>query len=179
MSGESGSDGHTHFEVLILDQRPKLVQAARKLLHDAGEAEDVVQETLTAVWKRLPEIPERKLGAYLFRAVRFNSLKRRARRKERVSLELVGEPSARPPGREPEEMIGPFELERGLAGLPETQQAVLRLKYYVGLTFREIGEVLSISANTAASRCRYALTALRRALGRERTKPTGKGGEGT
>ena len=29
---------------------------------------------------------------------------------------------------------------------------------------REIGEVLAISANTAASRCRYALAALRRTL---------------
>ena len=75
--------------------------------------------------------------------------------------------------------ITPDELERALAGLPPTQQAVLRMKYYVGLTFREIGEALSISANTAASRCRYALATLRRTLRGTRNGSTEEGGDRT
>jgi RNA polymerase sigma-70 factor, ECF subfamily len=55
-------------------------------------------------------------------------------------------------------------LERALRGLPETQQAVIRMKYYLGLSFREIADSLSISANTVASRCRYALACLRQTL---------------
>jgi RNA polymerase sigma-70 factor (ECF subfamily) len=38
------------------------------------------------------------------------------------------------------------------------------LKVYEGLTFHEIGERCGISLNTAASRYRYALDALRRLL---------------
>ena len=170
----------TDFDALAAAERPVLVRAARRILGDATEAEDVVQETLAAVWQRLPAVSRRKLKAYLYRSVQFNALKRRTRRKERVSLDAV--PEAPAPEREaeyPDEMIDPVELERALEGLPERQRVVLRMKYYLGLTFREIGEVLAISANTAASRCRYALAALRRTLTRKRTGSKGKGGERT
>ena len=52
-----------------------------------------------------------------------------------------------------------------LARLPEDQREVLALKTEGELTFEEIGLVLGIPANTAASRYRYALEKLRAALG--------------
>jgi len=55
-------------------------------------------------------------------------------------------------------------LERLLAELPAPQQAVLRTRFYLGMTFDQVGRTLSISANTAASRCRYALATLRRRM---------------
>jgi RNA polymerase sigma factor (sigma-70 family) len=58
-----------------------------------------------------------------------------------------------------------LELERAVASLPPAQQVVIRLRFYLGLSFREIGANLSISTNTAASRARYALAGLRRRLG--------------
>ena len=57
-----------------------------------------------------------------------------------------------------------LELERAIASLPPAQQVVIRLRFYLGLSFREIGRNLSISTNTAASRTRYALAGLRRRL---------------
>ena len=47
-----------------------------------------------------------------------------------------------------------------LAELPEEQRAVVHLKIWEDLTFAEIAEALGISANTAASRYRYALDKL-------------------
>ncbi len=55
-----------------------------------------------------------------------------------------------------------WELERAILDLPPPQQAVLRLRFYAGMSFREISQSLAISMNTAASRCHYALAALRR-----------------
>jgi RNA polymerase sigma-70 factor (ECF subfamily) len=46
--------------------------------------------------------------------------------------------------------------------LPDNYREVLTLKIWGGLTFAEIAETLGISANTAASRYRYALTELRK-----------------
>ena len=60
-----------------------------------------------------------------------------------------------------------LELERAVASLPPAQ-VVIRLRFYLGLSFREIGNNLSISTNTAASRTRYALAGLRRRLGTPR-----------
>jgi RNA polymerase sigma factor (sigma-70 family) len=70
-----------------------------------------------------------------------------------------------------EQQLGPLELERAIEELPLAQQTVVRLRYYVGMSFREVGQALSISANTAASRSRYALQKLRRSLqvGRRRS----------
>ena len=48
--------------------------------------------------------------------------------------------------------------------LPDKQREVLVLRVYGELTFREISDSLQISINTAQSRYRYALAALRRRL---------------
>lgn len=148
---------------LVKDERGKMVSVAARIVGDMAEAEDVLQDTLAAVLKRAGKIEIKDLAAYLYRAIHVNALKRRARRRRHASLEKVAEPAA-PEREEAEFEIAPLELERALAGLPESQQAVIRMKYYVGLTFRQIGEMLSISTNTAASRARYAIEAMREAL---------------
>jgi RNA polymerase sigma-70 factor (ECF subfamily) len=94
-----------------------------------------------------------------------NALKRRARRRRLVSLDGLKELPANPDEPESDE-LDPSVLEDALLGLPPTQQVVIRMKYYLGLSFREIGEALAISQNTAASRCRYGLETLRNALRR-------------
>jgi RNA polymerase sigma-70 factor (ECF subfamily) len=68
--------------------------------------------------------------------------------------------------------LDPVQLEQALGSLPESQQTVIRMKYYMGLSFREIGEALQISLNTAGSRCRYALETLRDILGVCRPPPS-------
>lgn len=46
--------------------------------------------------------------------------------------------------------------------LPELQKAVLKMRYYQGLSFKEIAEITDVSINTALGRMRYALINLRR-----------------
>jgi RNA polymerase sigma-70 factor (ECF subfamily) len=55
-------------------------------------------------------------------------------------------------------------LATSLDALPAEQKAVVMLKVWEEMTFAEIAGVLDISANTAASRYRYALDKLRDAL---------------
>ena len=55
-------------------------------------------------------------------------------------------------------------LEQALLSLPEEQREVFLLREYSGQSFREIAEVTGVSENTAKSRMRYALEALRRQL---------------
>ncbi len=94
-----------------------------------------------------------------------NALKHRARRRSDVSLEAIDPGSLAQPARE-DFGLGPMELERAIGSLPVTQQTVIRLRFYLGLSFREIGQNLLISTNTAASRTRYALRRLRQLLRR-------------
>ncbi|MBL9144770.1 MAG: sigma-70 family RNA polymerase sigma factor [Verrucomicrobiaceae bacterium] len=60
-------------------------------------------------------------------------------------------------------------LTAALASLPEEQRSAVHLHVWEGLTFREIGEMSGLPAQTIASRYRYGLTKLRAAL---ETSPT-------
>ena len=55
-------------------------------------------------------------------------------------------------------------IEIALGCLPAEQREVLVLKIWGELTFEEIARQLGVPPNTAASRYRYALAALRREL---------------
>ena len=82
----------------------------------------------------------------------------RERAKENFAAEKI---AVFAPANNPDEKLFREELAAALAELPEEQRAVVHLKLWEGLTFEEIADVLEISPNTAASRCRYGLDKLR------------------
>ena len=103
--------------------------------------------------------------AYLAIAVRnacYTALRRRRRRAEEPGP--IIEPAA-PGATEEERMI----VDAALRSLPAEQREVVYLKVFEGMTFHEIAECCAISINTAGSRYRYAMAALRRALAPNRT----------
>jgi RNA polymerase sigma-70 factor (ECF subfamily) len=147
--------GQEDVERWVEKRRSQWIRTAYRILRDHDEAEDVVQETLMAVLQRRENI--RQIDAYMSRAVDWNAVKRRARLRRNVSLDAVPETHA-------ENRLDALELEQAVDGLPPAQQTIIRLRFYMGLTFAEIGKNLSISMNTAASRCRYALDRMRKLL---------------
>ena len=46
--------------------------------------------------------------------------------------------------------------------LPDVQQRVVRMRYFEGLSFKEIADRTGVSINTALGRMRYALINMRR-----------------
>lgn len=154
-------------ESWVRDHRSDLVGTAYGVLRDRQEAEDVVQDTLLRVWRRAGGRRIERSGAYLSRAVYWNALKHRARRRDAAPLEDAGEGERTGSGEEEWALSG-LELEQAIVDLPLAQQTVIRLRFYLGFTFQEIGAALSVSTNTAASRCRYALARLRGRLADDR-----------
>ena len=53
--------------------------------------------------------------------------------------------------------------------LPEEQREVVMMRYYSGMSFKEIAEQTGVSINTALGRMRYALINLRRMIRKKRT----------
>ena len=149
------------FAAFVALHRADLVRAAERIVGDRAEAEDVVQDTLVALWRhwqdRRPDDP----AAYAFRAVSLNAIKRRTRRRRTAPLEVAEAAPGREAASEP---LDSLEFERAIAGLPVAQQVVVRMRFYLGYSLAQIGRSLSISSNTAASRCRYALATLRNSL---------------
>jgi RNA polymerase sigma-70 factor (ECF subfamily) len=48
--------------------------------------------------------------------------------------------------------------------LPEDQKEIIKLRHYVGMSFKDIAEAKDISINTALGRMRYALINLRKII---------------
>jgi len=160
----------SHFETWISEIRPKLVRTAYAILKDEDSANDLVQETLIAVWRKYNEGKIDNLSSYANRAVWVNAIKHHHRDKSRLHLNFdelhthgIPEPSTHDVY-EDEFELSPYDLEKAILDLPVDQQVVIRLRFYGNLSFKEIGNSLSISLNTAASRCRYALQGLRQAF---------------
>jgi RNA polymerase sigma-70 factor (ECF subfamily) len=128
------------------------------LTGDQDEADDILSETLAKLprigwrlrWVRNPK-------AYLFASVR-NAARSRARRARLGSAEEAGQEPASPDGSEA------ALIRAAVLDLPEEQRETVVLHIWGGLTFEEIGGTTGVSANTAASRYRYALQKLRPAL---------------
>lgn len=139
-------------------------------LRDADEAEDVLQELFVDLARR----PGRLLGArriepWLFAKARNLSIDR-LRARERTRGREAEWPAWLEPAA-PMEASHPdlFRLAGLLDRLPSEQRDVIALKIMQGKTFAEVGQLLGVSINTAASRYRYALARLREWLGEERT----------
>ncbi len=147
---------------------PRLLLCARQWTRSLADAEDVVQEAFVRYWRHQRDLPGDP-QALLITSVRRAALDlarredRRAAREEKADGGLEDrEPVFEPlPGDGDERRQ---EIEAALRQLPDEQREVLALKIWHELTFEQIGETLGISPNTAASRYRYALAALRKEL---------------
>jgi len=147
---------------------PKLLLCARQWTRSLADAEDVVQEAFVRYWRHqrgLPGDPQALLLTSVRRAA-LDLARRRDRREAREDLADggLGDRDAffeKLPGEGDERRL---EIESALRRLPPEQREVLVLKIWQEFTFEQIGAALEISPNTASSRYRYALAALRNQL---------------
>ena len=146
---------------------PRLLLCARLWTRSVADAEDVVQEAFVRFWRH-----QRQLGgepqALLITSIRRVAVdlgRREDRRaaREQQAEEVSGkmEPFFETPVEDRERVL---VVEAALRCLPPEQREILVLKIWGEVTFEQIAGQLAVSPNTAASRYRYALAALRRDL---------------
>ncbi len=147
---------------------PKLLLFARQWVPSTADAEDVVQTAFVKFWRRQPEA-EPEHYPLLYSAVRTTALdllrgdQRRVRREANPDAEVLREDQPFFDGGV-EQRENAALVEEAMRRLPSEQREVLALRVWGELTFAEIAAALGESINTVASRHRYALDALRRAL---------------
>jgi RNA polymerase sigma factor (sigma-70 family) len=131
-----------------------------RLAGDRGTAEEILQDTLLAVW--------RSAGTYQSRSSVSTWLFGVARRQAHNRLRGVPPPLAAEPSDGADPLPGPEELAVGddrvraaLARLPLAQREVVVLAFLDGLSHREIAEVLEIPVGTVKSRLHHARATLR------------------
>ena len=147
----------------ILGER--LFRAAAAITGSREEARDLVQELFVAMVRSRHKLARvENIAAYMFTSLRRLSIRTSNRsRRDAATLAERARRGAATSGQRNSES-GDERIERALASLGAPQREVIALKIDGGLTFAEIASVLGVSANTAASRYRYALENLRAML---------------
>lgn len=159
------ADETADWRAWIAEHGPRLMLCARQYTRSQADAEDALQEALVRYWKHQRHLPGDRNALILtsLRRAAIDKARSEDRRvnREQAHLILEGDPVD---WFNPE----PDEREKAVAAalklLPPEQREVVTLKIWGDLTFDEIGRQLEISPNTAASRHRYALTALKKHL---------------
>ncbi len=154
---------HEDWKICFTSLAPGLLLFARQWVRSKADAEDIVQEAFGRFWRRNHNIDNRALLYATVRSIALDRIRRDSRRARREA-EAVSES---------EQVVEPqfelanetqFALAAAVDRLPYEQREVLIMKIWNQLTFAEIATALSISQNTAASRYRYALAALKKTL---------------
>lgn len=145
---------------------------ARQFSLNAEDAEDAVHDGFVSFWEKFGQNGD---PAILYACVRNRAMdiRRSECRRSRRDKESVFAPALVPAPSVPvfeanlETEEKAAEITAALELLDLSQREVLTLKIWAELTFEQIGNILNINANTAASRYRYALQHLRCKLRRE------------
>jgi RNA polymerase sigma-70 factor, ECF subfamily len=142
---------------------------------DRAAAEEIVQDTFLAVWRRAGDFdPARgsfrtwllSIGHHRM----LDELRSRSRRPQASGEQLLDPAILSAEEPHPDETLW-LEYQRdavseALAALPEPQRAALRLAFFADLTHEEVAKALKVPLGTAKTRIRTGLKLLERHLGR-------------
>jgi RNA polymerase sigma-70 factor (sigma-E family) len=158
------TDADLSLEQLYDAHYVRLVRLAVLLLGDAGRAEEVVQDSFVAIYRRWDRLDVDDVPAYLRQTVVNRS---------RSVLRHLKVVSKHPPQAPVDEPGADHDVLRGdrrravidaMADLPRRQREVLALRYYLDLSELEIAQTLGISPGAVKSHASRGADALRRSL---------------
>lgn len=164
------------FAELVERHHRRLLRVCERLLGDAEDARDAVQEVFLKVMVKAGGFrPKALVSTWLYRVAVNHCLNvlRRRRLRRWVSLSPAEGEEAAAPLDPAEERAGPdrelearrrwARVQRAIADLPASQRAVLVLARFEELSYKEIAETLGITLGAVESRLFRAMRALEKA----------------
>ena len=156
------------FRELASRHLPPMLGLARRILGNAADAEDVVQDAMLRVWTYAPRWrPLALFRTWLTRVV-VNLCIDRKRRAPWVELEAAGEIIDPAPhaGAKAERDERDRMVAAGIAQLPARQRAAIMLTYGDGMSNSQVAEILDTSVSAVETLLVRGKQNLRRTLGR-------------
>ena len=154
------------FQLLSRRHLPAMLGLARRILGNAGDAEDVAQEAFIRVWTHAPRWqPLAQFRTWLTRVV-VNLCLDRKRRALWVDLDAVGEvvdPAPRADEKAESDERGRM-LTAAIDKLPARQRSAIMLTYAEGMSNAQVAEILDTTVSAVEKLLVLAKQNLRRAL---------------
>ena len=162
------------FEVLMRRYNERLYRAARAILRDENEAEDVMQQAYVNAYAHLRQFDGRsKFSTWLTRIAVHEALARARRRGRYLTMDLedasaIEFPQAHDGTPDPERLAIARELgavlESAIERLPDGAREVFVLRQIEGMRTDEVADALGVSEAVVKTRLSRARGALRRDL---------------
>ncbi len=161
-----GSRDEERFARLVREHTPAVGNYLRRRLYPltASDLDDLVEETMIVVWRRLDRVPEDAELPWMLGVAR-NVLRNARRSKNRRS---TFESTLRAPRNEAsaeDEVIADASVRDALSALDDDDREILLLNAWDGLDTHALGVYFSISTNAAAVRLSRAQRRFRELLG--------------
>jgi RNA polymerase sigma-70 factor (ECF subfamily) len=158
------------FADLVHQASDTLFGVARRILRDPGLAEDVLQNALVTIWRKLPHLRDvDRFEPWAYRILVHACYADAPRNRRWASTVRVLPVDRADTTDDFRSFDDRDELEQAFRSLPLDQRAVFILHHHVGLPLMTVAETLGIPDGTARSRLHYATRTLRAAFedGRE------------
>ena len=150
------------FADLVHQVSDTLFGVARRILRDPGLAEDVLQNALVTIWRKLPHLREAdRFEGWAYRILVHACYAEAPRNRRWAATVRVIPDDGASDADDMDRIATREELEQAFRRLPLDQRAVFVLHHHVGLPLVAVAETLGIPDGTARSRLHYATRALR------------------
>jgi len=141
------------FATFFEEMRTSAGRFAYVLTNSSTAADEIAQDAFVQMFRRWDDIENPK--AYLFKSV-LNGSRSWARRERRIA------PDDRPVTYEPD--VDAIAVRTALAALPDTERELLVLRYFVGLSDREVADVVDRPLGTVKTVIRRGLQMMKEAF---------------
>lgn len=154
------------FEALYRSSRDDLYAYAASLLRDRAAAEDVTAQAFERAYRRRRTFNARRgnARAWLFGIARNAALDELRRRRRQAALDIDPEDAnAVTPEEGAEHALTRTTVRAALATLDARERELIGLKFYAGLSNRELARVLGVSESNAGTMLHRTVSKLRKA----------------
>jgi len=159
------SDSPEVFKRLFFKYRDGLIMEAASILHDAAEAEDVVQETFIVLWQKnhLANVPPANYRSYLFSAVRNNCLsqQRKLQTAEKKKNHFLESAPIFDLTNQGDAWEVRYRINKAVQELPEQRRWAFIKAHLDRKSYRQVSQEMGLKMETVRSHVKMALRNLR------------------
>ncbi|MCK4695818.1 MAG: sigma-70 family RNA polymerase sigma factor [Candidatus Cloacimonetes bacterium] len=157
------------FEVILRRENKKIFNYLLKILRNREDAEDILQETFVAFYKKMNNIDDLTCTSYLFRTAHNKALNLIKSKKRKDKFSITIENMDQVEEKSTQSSSGKNNLvKEALRELNPQQALLIELQFYQKMSYKQIAEVLETTVSAVDSKLVRAKKKLKKNLERKK-----------